>query len=56
MAAKFKVGAAVRQVPQEPVTGTVVKLAVVDDDLGYLVQLPDGNQRWFKEDQIQPVE
>ena len=53
MAAKFKIGAQVRQVMPVPLEGTVVKLAVVEDDLGYLVEMPDGNQRWFKEDQIE---
>lgn len=53
MAAKFKVGAEVRQVQPAPIEGVVVKVGIVEDDLGYLIETPDGHQRWFTEDQLQ---
>ena len=55
MAAKFKKGDVVRQVLPAPIQGTVVKMSIVEDDLGYLVQLPDGGEHWFTEAQIEAV-
>lgn len=55
MAAKFKMGAKVKQILPAPLEGVVVKMNIVEDDLGYLVEMPDGSQRWFKEDQVEAV-
>lgn len=58
MATKFKRGQRVRQILPKPIEGVVVDLAVVEDQLGFLVDTGEEGvpPRWFTEDQIEAVE
>ena len=53
MAIKFKKSDAVRQVTPAPLEGLIVQTTIVDDEVRYLVQMPDESQRWFKEEEIE---
>lgn len=56
MAIKFKKTDAVRQVIPAPLAGVVVQTAIIDDEVRYLVQMPDESQRWFGEEEIEAEE
>ena len=53
MAIKFKKSDAVRQVIPAPLEGVIVQTAIIDDQVRYLVQMPDESQRWFSEEEIE---
>ena len=53
MTIKFKKGDAVRQVTPAPLEGTIVQSAIVDDEIKFLVQMPDDSQHWFREEEIE---
>jgi hypothetical protein len=55
MPANFKVGSKVQQVLPVPIQGEVVRIGMVEDELGYLVRSSDGSERWFKESDLEEL-
>jgi hypothetical protein len=53
MGIKFKKNDAVRQVVPAPLEGVVVSLSIIDDEVRYLVEMPDESQHWFAEEEIE---
>ena len=56
MPASFRKGSKVRQRQPAPVQGEVVRMGMVEDELGYLVVTEEGNEAWFRESDLVAVD
>jgi hypothetical protein len=52
MPASFKAGDVVQQKMPAPLCGIVVKFGEVEGELGYCIQLANGDQKWFRESEL----